>query len=146
MAFYCGTMLSIALELAREDPVYGEMASKFLDHFVRITDAINTHGGNGLWDEEDGFYYDHLQVDDRTIPLRVHSLVGLLPLIAVEILDEELIDSLPELQKRLRWFLQYRHDLTRHISLARCDQSGSHRMLLAIPHRGEAQARAAGDA
>ncbi len=133
MAFYCGTMLSIALELAREDAVYEEMASKFLDHFVRITDAINTHGGSGLWDEEDGFYYDHLHVDDQILPLRVHSLVGLLPLIAVEILDEEFVASLPEFHQRLRWFLQYRLDLIRHVSLARCSESGNHRMLLAIP-------------
>ena len=133
MAFYCGTMLSIALELAREDAVYEEMASKFLDHFVRITDAINTHGAGGLWDEEDGFYYDHLHVDNSTVPLRVHSLVGLLPLIAVEILDEELVATLPEFDKRIRWFLKYRHDLTPHVSLARCSESGNHRMLLAIP-------------
>ncbi len=133
MAFYCGTMLSIALELAREDAAYAEMASKFLDHFVRITDAINTQHGSGLWDEEDGFYYDQLHVDDRTLPLRVHSLVGLLPLIAVEILDEQLVASLPEFHQRLRWFLQYRRDLTRHVSLARCAESGNQRMLLAIP-------------
>ena len=133
MAFYCGTMLSIALELAREDAVYEEMASKFLDHFVRITDAINTHSGSGLWDEEDGFYYDHLHIDNSIVPLRVHSLVGLLPLIAVEILDEELVASLPEFYRRIRWFLQFRHDLTRHVSLARCSDSGNHRMLLAIP-------------
>ena len=88
MAFYCGTMLSIALELAHEDPAYEDMASKFLDHFVRITDAINTRGGAGLWDDEQGFYFDQLHIDGRTDPLRVRSLVGLLPLIAVEMLDE----------------------------------------------------------
>lgn len=133
MAFYCGTMLSIALELAREDTVYEEMASKFLDHFVRIIDAINSHGGKGLWDEEDGFYYDHLHVDDSILPLKVRSLVGLLPLIAVEILDEELVARLPEFYKRIRWFLKFRHDLTPHVSLAQCSASGNHRMLLAIP-------------
>ena len=68
MAFYCGNMLSIALELAREDPSYEDMASKFLDHFVRITDAINTLGGTGLWDEEDGFYYDQLHLDGTESP------------------------------------------------------------------------------
>ncbi len=134
MAFYCGTMLSMALELAREEPAYGDMASKFLDHFVRITDAINTHGGCGLWNDEDGFYFDQLHVDGRLVPLRVHSLVGLLPLIAVEILDERLVNRLPEFRKRLDWFLKYRHDLTRHIAFAQCADAG-HRMLLAIPSR-----------
>ena len=111
MAFYCGTMLSIALELAREDEAYAEMASKFLDHFVRITDAINTLDGTGLWDESDGFYYDHLRIDGEFTPLKIRSLVGLLPLIAVEILDQELIDRLPSFRRRLEWFLRYRHDL-----------------------------------
>jgi hypothetical protein len=134
MAFYCGTMLSIALELAREDSAYGEMASKFLDHFVRITDAIDTHGGCGLWDDDDGFFYDQLHVDGRLVPLKVRSLVGLLPLIAVEILDEQLVNDLPEFRKRLEWFLKYRHDLNRHISFAECSDS-SKRMLLAIPSK-----------
>ena len=62
MAFYCATMLSIALELARDNPATEDMASKFFEHFVAITDAINTQGGTGLWDEEDGFYYDQLRV------------------------------------------------------------------------------------
>src|SRR3989442_3148781 len=82
MAFYCATMLSMALELAKEDPVYEDMASKFFEHFVRITDAMNTLGGTGLWDEGDGFYYDQLHVDGRHIPLRIRSMVGLIPLYA----------------------------------------------------------------
>ena len=134
MAFYCGNMLSMALELARVDSAYGEIASKFLDHFVRIIDAINTRGGCGLWDDEDGFYYDQLHIDGHPVPLKVHSLVGLLPLIAVEILDERLVKMLPEFDKRLKWFLKYRHDLTPHVSLAECDEVG-HKMLLAIPNR-----------
>ncbi len=79
MAFFCATMLSIALELARDNPATEDMASKFFEHFVAIADAINTQGGTGLWDEEDGFYYDQLRVDGRTIPLKVRSLVGLIP-------------------------------------------------------------------
>lgn len=134
MAFYCGNMLSIALELAREDASYEDMASKFLDHFVRITDAMNTRGGSGLWDQQEGFYYDHLEIDGRTVPLRVRSLVGLLPLIAVEVLDEQLIERLPDFRKRLAWFLEHRHDLTKHISFAEC-QSRGNTMLLAIPSR-----------
>ena len=126
-------MLSIALELAREDPSYEDMASKFLDHFVRIADAINRHHG-GLWDDEQGFYFDQLQIDGQTIPMRVRSLVGLLPLIAVEVLDEPLVQSLPAFKDRLKWFLTYRHDLTKQVSLANC-ATGSRKMLLAIPNR-----------
>jgi hypothetical protein len=66
MAFYAGTMLAMALELAKEDSCYEDMASKFFEHFVAIADAMNTLGGTGLWDEEDGFYYDELVLDDRT--------------------------------------------------------------------------------
>ena len=134
MAFYCGTMLSIALELAREDPSYEDMASKFLDHFVRIADAINSRGGAGLWDDEQGFYFDQLQIDGQTIPMRIRSLVGLLPLIAVQVLDEPLVQSLPAFKHRLIWFLTYRTDLTKQVSLATCPE-GSRRMLLAIPNR-----------
>ncbi len=134
MAFYCGNMLSMALELAREDPSYEDMASKFLDHFVRITDAINTRGGTGLWDDEVGFYFDQLHVDNQTVPLRVRSLVGLLPLIAVEVLDEQLVKRLPSFRQRLVWFLTYRHDLIKHVSLAESREEGR-KMLLAIPSR-----------
>ncbi|HEY7504105.1 MAG TPA: hypothetical protein VH700_08395, partial [Gemmatimonadales bacterium] len=88
MAFYCNTMLSMALELASEDPAYEDLASKFFEHFIAIADAMNNLGGTGLWSEEDGFYYDQLHVDSWHIPLRVRSMVGLMPLIAVEVLDE----------------------------------------------------------
>ena len=81
MAAYCLTMLSMALELAREDPEYEDVASKFFEHFVAIASAMNSLGGNGLWDETDGFYYDQLRVDGTTLPLRVRSVVGLVPLI-----------------------------------------------------------------
>ena len=85
MAFYCVTMLAMALELAGEDPVYEDVASKFFEHFVAIADAMNTLGGTGLWDEEDGFYYDHLHVDGQPIRLRIRSIVGIIPLFAVEV-------------------------------------------------------------
>ena len=111
MAFFCATMLSMALELAKTDPVYEDMASKFFEHFVAIADAMNSFGGTGLWDEADGFYYDRLHVDGNETALRVRSLVGLLPLIAVEVLDEEVIDRLPAFNKRMRWFLDNRRDL-----------------------------------
>ena len=75
MAFYCATMLSMALELAADDPSYEDIASKFFEHFVSIADAMNRLGGMGLWDEQDGFYYDVLNADGTTLPLR-HSLDG----------------------------------------------------------------------
>src|SRR5262249_22225176 len=77
MAFYCSTMLAIALELAREEPAYEDVASKFFEHFIAIVDAINTLGGTGLWDDEDGFYYDQLQLDGRATRVKTRSLVGL---------------------------------------------------------------------
>ena len=88
-------MLSIALELARTHPAYEDMASKFFEHFIAIADAMNEFGGTGLWDETDGFYYDQIHVDGTHIPLRLRSLVGMIPLIAVEVLDQDTIDRLP---------------------------------------------------
>src|SRR5207247_10464262 len=107
-AFYCATMLAMALELASEDPAYEDVASKFFEHFVAIIDAINTLGGTGLWDEQDGFYYDQLHVNGQSIPLRIRSLVGLIPLIAVEVLEEDSINRLPGFKKRMQWFLDHR--------------------------------------
>ena len=140
MAFYCGTMLSISLELARNDPSYEDMASKFFEHFVAIVDAMNSLGGNGLWDEKDGFYYDHLHIDGRTIPLRIRSMVGLIPIIAVEVLELADLKRLPGFARRLKWFLDNRPDLARHISYfdACCGGVGSGR-LLAVPSRERLQ-------
>ena len=138
MAFYCGTMLSIALELARTRPAYEDVASKFLEHFVEIVDAMNDVGDGGLWDETDGFYYDQLLIEGKqTVPLRVRSMVGLLPLFAVEVLDQEVIDGLPGFKKRLKWFVKNRYDLAQHISyMQRRSPEGSCVMrLLAIPSR-----------
>jgi hypothetical protein len=136
MAFYCNTMLSMALELASEDPAYEDVASKFFEHFIAIADAINTLGGSGLWAEDDGFYYDQLHVDGSMVPLRVRSLVGLMPLIAAEVLDDARISKLRGFRKRMDWFLVNRPDLARHISCMhpRVAESGSHR-LLAIPSK-----------
>ena len=138
MAFYCVTMLSMALELAADDPSYEDIASKFFEHFVAIADAMNTLGGHGLWDEEDGFYYDQLQANGSTIPLKVRSMVGLIPLFAVEVLEDDTLARLPGFRKRMDWFLQHRQDLARHISY--CEGSGADgarqgRRLLAIPSR-----------
>ncbi|HEY0947025.1 MAG TPA: hypothetical protein VGD81_17215 [Opitutaceae bacterium] len=140
MAFYASTMLGMALELAWHDgrvhPAYEDMASKFFEHFVQIVDAMNAAGGRGLWDETDGFYYDQIDYGTHTKRLRTRSLVGLLPLIAVEVLEREQIDRLPGFRKRYDWFLQHRTDLARHISY--CDEDcnlGHRRILLAVPSR-----------
>jgi hypothetical protein len=136
MAFYCGTMLSMALELAAGDPAYEDMATKFFEHFIAITDSINTLGGAGLWDEQDGFYYDQIRMGDIATPLRVRSLVGMVPLLAVEILENETIDKLPDFKRRMQWFLNHRKDLPwfQTATCAHGDTQEGHR-LLAIPTR-----------
>jgi hypothetical protein len=116
MAFFCSTMLSMALELASEDPAYEDVASKFFEHFVAITDAMNTLGGTGLWDEEDGFYYDQIQLEGTPRRLRVRSMVGLIPLFAVEVLEECVLEKLKGFNKRMHWFLLNRSELSRHIA------------------------------
>ncbi|MBI3880961.1 MAG: glucosidase [Verrucomicrobia bacterium] len=137
MGFYCGTMLNMALELAhdgeRAHPAYEDMASKFLEHFIQIVDAMNGLGGTGLWDEADGFYYDQIQFDHHATPLKTRSMVGLLPLIAVEVLDEQRVKRLPGFKKRLDWFLKNRADLGHHIAMCECGHQNL--MLLAIPSR-----------
>ena len=136
MAFYCATMLSMALKLAERDPAYEDMASKFFEHFVAIADSMNCLGGTGLWDERDGFYYDHLHVDGQEQPLRIRSMVGLIPLIAVEVLEGSVMQGLPGFSKRMRWFLENRKDLSRHISYMEPKGENSERQyLLAIPSR-----------
>ena len=131
MGSYCLTMLSMALELAQTRPAYEDMASKFFEHFIAICESTNTFGGTGLWDEEDGFYYDQLKVDGRTIPLRTRSLVGLLPLVAVEILEEERLEKFKGFRNRMEWFLKYRRDLAKLISID--NKLGHNHRLLAVP-------------
>ncbi|HVJ67942.1 MAG TPA: glucosidase, partial [Caulifigura sp.] len=142
MAFYCATMLAISLELARCDSSYEDVASKFLEHFVEIVDAMHTVGNVGLWDEVDGFYYDVLRTDGYTTPLRIRSMVGIIPLFAVEVLEQDTIDQLPGFKKRMEWFLKHRPDLAAHVTYCRSDSPrgenesimAEHR-LLAIPSR-----------
>jgi hypothetical protein len=130
MGFYCATLLSMALELAPVSRAYEDMASKLFEHFVRIADAVNELGGSGLWCPNDGFYYDQLNHDGRTTPLRVRSMVGLLPLIAVEVIDEETLAGVPEFRKRMEWFLTNRPDLSGYVScLGETGASGRHRLL-----------------
>jgi hypothetical protein len=135
MAFYCGTMLSMALELAEKDPSYEDIASKFFEHFVAIADAMNTLGGTGLWHEEDGFYYDQLWIEGKAVPLRIRSAVGIIPLFAVEFIEEGRLDQLPGFAKRTRWFLKHRPDLAANISYMARDGADAGRRLLAIPSR-----------
>jgi hypothetical protein len=126
-------MLSMALELAQTNSSYEDIASKFFEHFVQIIDAMNAVGDGGLWDETDGFYYDQLLLEGRTaVPLRVRSLVGIIPLIAVEVLDQEQIDRLPGFKKRMEWFMENRPDLAQYISSVQDCAHGPHRRLMAI--------------
>lgn len=136
MAFFCTTLLAMALELAKEDPAYEDIASKFFVHFIAIADAMNSFGGHGLWDEEDGYYYDELRAHGRAIPLRVRSIVGLIPLFACEVLDDAVLEKLPGFRKRMEWFLENRKDLAG--SLAYLTPTGARlegQRLLAIPSR-----------
>jgi hypothetical protein len=137
MASYCLIMLNIALELAQNNPVYEDIASKFFEHFVSITHAMNTFCGSGLWDEEDGFYYDRIAMPDgKSLPLKVRSLVGLIPLIAVSVAPSSAVGRLPSFQKRFLWFMEHKPDLARTISeMTDPDQPDKPRRMLAIPSR-----------
>src|SRR5262249_11607400 len=118
MGMYCLNMLTIALELAREDTAYEDVASKFFEHFVYICRAMNNLGGEGieLWNKEDGFFYDvlHLQ-DGKHFPLKVRSMVGLIPLFAVETLESDIVDQLLGFKRRLQWFIENRPELSEHL-------------------------------
>jgi Glycosyl hydrolase family 63 C-terminal domain len=116
MAMYCLNMLSISLELAREEEEYEDVASKFWEHFVHIARAMNTMG---LWDDQDGFYYDILHRDREEIPLRIRSMVGLIPLFAVEPVPSDLIAAFPSFAGRLEWFIDHRADLTEGVACMR---------------------------
>jgi len=117
MGMYCLNMLAIALELARENPAYEDVASKFFEHFIHIAHALNDMGGEGvsLWHEEDGFYYDVLHVDGRQFPMKVRSMVGLIPLFAVETLPQADLERLPGFQRRMQWFIENHPDAPHHI-------------------------------
>jgi hypothetical protein len=132
MGMYCLNMLSIALELAREDRAYEDVASKFFEHFVYICRALNNLGGEGieLWDREDGFFYDvlHLQ-DGKLFPLKVRSMVGLIPLFAVETLESEIVDELPGFKRRMQWFIENRPELSEHLETQTTAQATVRRFL-----------------
>jgi hypothetical protein len=134
VGMFCLNMLAIALELAEDNPAYEDMASKFLEHFVYIAHAMSDIGGAGidLWHERDGFFYDALQRPDGTVtPLRIRSLVGLVPLFAVQVLEPEDIDRLPQFQRRMQWFLRNRADLSDRLA-RRPGPDGRSRRLLSL--------------
>ncbi len=134
IAFYCTTMLAIALELAREDRAYADIASTFFERFIAIAGAMNELGGAGLWDEQDGFYYDHALVNGSVVPLRARSMVGIIPLFAVETLESARLESLPLFRARLEWVLENRPEVARGIACMHRNASDEHR-LLAVPGR-----------
>ncbi|HXY06370.1 MAG TPA: glucosidase [Terriglobales bacterium] len=132
MAMYTLNLLAIALELARHDPAYEDVASKFWEHFLYIAHAMNHRGqdGMGLWDEMDGFFYDVLRFPDgRKYPLRIRSMVGLIPLFAVETLEPELLDRLPGFKRRLEWFIENRPDLIGSVACMRTRGKRERRLL-----------------
>ena len=117
MAMYCLGMLKIALELAVDRPPYEDTASKFFEHFLYIADAMNRIGGISLWDDESGFFYDAISFPDGSrMPLKVRSLVGLVPLLGVTVLEPETIKKLPGFEKRLAWFINNRPDLKKNVA------------------------------
>ncbi len=139
MAAYCLTMLRIALELAKDEPIYQDSASKFFEHFLRIADAMTSSGHHGLslWDEEDGFYYDALYLPDGHCErLRVRSLVGLLPLFATEVLEPGLLERLPVFHRRMSWFLENRPRIAADLMACQhLGQDGRRLLALLTPER-----------
>ena len=138
MAMYCLNMLAIALELSIEDNAYEDVASKFWEHFLFISDAMNNLGRDGisLWNDEDGFYYDVLHLHDQkySMPIRLRSMVGLIPLFAVATIEPDILNQLPAFKRRMQWFIDNRPDLTGNINCARTPGAGERR-LLAIAYR-----------
>jgi hypothetical protein len=135
MAMYSLNLLAIAMELASEDPTYEDVASKFWEHFIYIAHAMTNLGSDGyeLWNDEDGFFYDVLHLPDGTRrPLKVRSMVGLIPLFAVETLEPEVLAKLPGFSKRLEWFIEHRPDLTANVACMRTPGRGARRLLAVV--------------
>jgi len=132
MGMYCLNMLAIALELAKEDPAYEDVASKFFEHFVNIAHAMNDMGTEGmsLWDNEDGFYYDVLHLPNGEDHfMKIRSMVGLIPLFAVETLEPEIVDRLPGFKRRMQWFIDNHADVPEHIEMTQRSARGIRRLL-----------------
>ncbi|MDT8287317.1 MAG: hypothetical protein RQ748_09430 [Elusimicrobiales bacterium] len=137
MAMYCLNMMVIALELAAHDRAYEDMASKFFEHFARIAEAFNNLGEEqdvDLWDEEDGFFYDAIHFDDgRALPLKVRSMVGLIPLLAVCVLDAGVLKQFPGFAKRLLWFRENRRKLAKQLIIEKLE--GEEKILFSLVRR-----------
>ena len=118
MAMFCLNMLRISLELSRVNPVYQGLATKFLEHFLFIAGAMTNIDGKGinLWDDQDEFFYNVLHTDSSNIQIKIRSMVGLIPLFAVEVIDPETMKECPEFSSRMDWFLKYRPDLANLVS------------------------------
>ncbi|MBV8053237.1 MAG: glucosidase [Acidobacteriaceae bacterium] len=132
MAMYTLNLLAIALELSSQNPAYEDVASKFWEHFIYIAHAMSHRGqdGVGLWDETDGFFYDVLKLPDGSKhPLRIRSMVGLIPLFAVQTLEPELLERLPGFKRRLEWFIDNRPDLVSNVACMRSAGMGERRLL-----------------
>jgi glycosyl hydrolase family 63 len=132
MAMYTLNLLAIALELATEESCYEDLASKFWEHFIYIAHAMSHRGHNsiGLWNEQDGFFYDVLKLPDGTeFPMKIRSMVGVIPLFAVETLEPEVLDRLPDFKRRLEWFIDNRPDLTENFACMRREGMGDRRLL-----------------
>src|SRR5450432_4176601 len=129
MAMYCLNMLTIALELAREEDEFEDVASKFWEHFVHIARAMNT---KGLWDEQDGFFYDVLHRGKDDLRLKIRSMVGLIPLFAVETISAEIINKFPAFARRLEWFIDNRTDLTEGVACMRSIGVGDRRLFSVV--------------
>jgi hypothetical protein len=137
MGMFCLNMLAIALELARDNTAYENVASKFFEHFVYIAHAMDHHGDTGieLWDEDDGFYYDVLSLPDgRHDKMRVRSMVGLIPLFAVETLEPDVVDRLPGFTRRMQWFIDNRPDFREHVDMVQTPH-GVRRLLSIVTHK-----------
>lgn len=137
MAFYCLSMLNIALELAKHRRIYEDIASKFFEHFILISDAMTFRTGHkdekSLWNEEDGFYYDAISWGGPYIQqLPVRSLVGLIPLYATATLEPELLNKLPSFRKRVEWFVQHREDMAERNMASIRKRGKGDRLLLSI--------------
>jgi Mannosylglycerate hydrolase MGH1-like glycoside hydrolase domain/Glycosyl hydrolase family 63 C-terminal domain len=135
MGMFSLNMMTIALELALNNPVYEDIALKFFEHFLAIAAAMNNIADEGikLWDEEDEFFYDVLHLPDDTYhPIKIRSLVGLIPLCAVEVLEPHVLDALPTFKYHLTWFLNYRPDLMRLVSHWQQPEAGERRLLALV--------------
>jgi hypothetical protein len=135
MATYTLNLLAIALELASEDSTYEDVASKFWEHFLQIAHAMNNIGADGveLWDEEDGFFYDVLHLPGRGArPVKARSMVGLIPLFAVETLEPEAVDRLPGFKRRLEWYIENRPDMTAGVACMRTPGMKERRLLAVV--------------